>query len=165
MTSDEFREIYNLKDEPDWVKTIGFWIKGNKKITLTRGYHHDCIVENPKTFLDEKTISEFCKAYNLESIESLKDDWDFQHEQGPVHEELINLVLQNGWIRVRTSASLTDIACYDLNIPKYRKAVIDVLMDNIENFGKSDCVTVLDYIGHGKVYGQIEDVIEELLGN
>jgi hypothetical protein len=164
MDSREFLEIYGIKDAPDWAKTVGLWVKGDKKIIVGHSdLHHDNITDNPREFLDDKTIKEFCEAYHLESIESLKDDWKFQHEMGEVHDELINLVLRNGWIRARCGREMAEIACYDLTKEKYRKAMADFLIDYSDAIEASQMIFCHDYIGHKVPPGDFQLVLNDVL--
>ncbi len=144
-------------------KSLAFWIKNGEKIDIDpKLYHHDLIIEDPELFLDTRTISEFCKKYNLDSIENLKDDWNFQHEMGIIHDKLLELILSRGWIKVRVDGGISVITCYDNTSPKYKKEIIKILLDYSEYFGY-DPIMVTDLNEeHRTMVGDIDDILQKL---
>lgn len=143
----DFAKIYikcNLKEN---LGSHAYWIKDSEKIDLgCNMWHHNCIVDIPYEFLDVKTIENFKKDFNLKDLNELKNNKDFQEESGPEYEELKSLVFKNGWISVRSNDILNYITCYDLENPKYRKLVVNALLDHSNCFSYN--IVVGDFLGN-----------------
>jgi hypothetical protein len=140
----EFAEIYRLKEG---FGSSAYWIKGVQKIDMgTDMFHHNCILDLPYDFLDSKTIEDFKKAFNIEDLDELRADEDFQEECGPEWEELTALVLEKGWIKVRKNDEKCFVTCYDNTNPKYRELVVNAMLDYPDCFARE--ISIGDYVGN-----------------
>lgn len=159
----DFAKIYRICNLKENLGSRAYWIKDSQKIDLgCNMWHHNCIVDIPYEFLDVQTIENFKKEFNLKDLNELKNNKDFQEESGPEYEELKSLVFKNGWISVRSNDILNYITCYDLKNPKYRKLVINALLDHSDCFSWN--ITVVDFFGNKAIsttHG-ISDLIKKL---
>lgn len=105
-------------------KTNGFWVKGSKIYDITTGFHAGFIIDNPDLFgLSKEDI-----------VSSYKKNKEKFGQEGKTREELIKMVAQDGWIRVRHYIKPRDYWSIQCDNTKLRKSSIhDFLYWAIKN--------------------------------
>jgi hypothetical protein len=144
----DYQKIYEACSHlKEGMGSSAYWIKDHQKIDMgTDMFHHNCILDLPYDFLDSQTIYDFKRAFNLEDLDELRYNEEFQEECGPEWEELTALVLEKGWIKVRKNDKNCFVTCYDNTNPKYRERVVNAMLDHPDCFTSE--ISVGDIVGN-----------------
>lgn len=149
-------KLFELKMNPI---NLGLWISPQGNIIKTATHHAADIIENPEKF-----------GVTFDFIKTLYDKHgeNFQQE-GNAREELIKLVLQRGWIRVRNYRNYWSVTVYSLT-PKTRQIIENWVHTFVESetMGKFADIKILeiksDRLKTVEANGILKGVLEESIG-
>mgnify|MGYP005855088163 FL=1 len=150
-------KLFELKMNPI---NLGLWISPQGDIIKTSRFHAADIIENPEQF-----------GMTFERIKTLYDKHGENFEQeGEAREEMIKLVLQRGWIRVRNYRNYWSVTVYSLT-PKIKEIIkrwVSTFVES-ETMGKFADLKILeiksDRLQTVEANGILKDVLEESKGN